>query len=218
MQTSLMITGGGLDALANVLSEVPRKLPKQVEMVINNTAKGQVKTIAKKISTEIAITQTNVKKYIRQEKKAMANEDEISANVFVRGRKRFPLKYFKARQTKKGVSYKIKKGKGNTKRINSAFGPNIGKLGNHVYMRGSPGSDPKGQPRTPIRKLWGPSVLAVYLKNGMLEQSEIEIAMEMEKQVAKRLRSIVVSQIKKMGRVSGLSESQINKQLQALSR
>ena len=205
-----MITGGGLDALANVLSEVPKKLPKQVEIVINNTAKGQVKTIAKKIGAEIVIAQKEIKKFLRLEKKALASEDEISANLFIRGQARIPLKRFKARQIKMGVSYKISKRKG-TKKVKSAFGPKIQNLGKHVFMRES-------KERVPIRKLYGPSILAVYLKNGMLEQSEIEIAMEMEKQVTKRLRSIVVSQIKKMGRVSGLSESQINKQLQALSR
>ena len=205
MQTTFQIKGNGLNALMNVLTETPKKLPKELASIANKVAKGHAKEIGKEIRKEVVMKAKDVIKFIKQEKKA--TENDISTNLFVRGNERVPLKQFGARQTKKGVSYKISK-KHKRKTVPSAFGPNIPRLGSHVYAR-------QTKSRLPIRKLYGPSVLGVYLKNDMLKFSEEQLSDELEKQVTKRVRAIIVNQIKKQGRVEGLSTEAINSRIQA---
>lgn len=206
----------------NVLTETPKKLPKELASIANNVAKGHAKEIGKEIRKFVVMKAKDVIKFINQEKKAIATESQVSTSLFIRGHERVPLKYFGAKQTKKGVTYRVSGKRGSDKKfkdsrgfIQSGFGPKIARLGNHVFVRGGPGVDPKKQPRKPIRKLYGPSVLGVYIVNDLVEFSQEQLSDELGKQVERRVRAIIVNQIRKQGRVEGISTEAINQRIQA---
>lgn len=62
-----------------------------------------------------------------------ANERKKISKIIGRGAG-LPVKYFIARQVAAGVSFKLKKGS-QRKTIKSAFGPDIKRLGGHVFKR-----------------------------------------------------------------------------------
>lgn len=203
MQTTFEVKGNGLDSLMNVLTETPKKLPAELARLSNNIAKAHRKEIARETRKHVAIKNKDALRTIDISKKA--SPGSYDARLKLNRTARPSLKYFGARQTKKGVSYRISK-KSARKTINGAFGPNIPRLGGNVYLRTS-------KKRLPIRKLHGPSVLGVYLKNDLLPWSKEQLSDELGKQTAKRVRAIIVSQIKKQGRVEGLSTEMINSRI-----
>lgn len=210
---SVRMEGNGLNALKNVLTEMPKRLPREMAMVANKTVKAHGNQISatinggkkatKTIPNPIAITQKEIKKTIGQVKKA--SPTDLVAKLKIARDPRPSLKAFKARQTKSGVTYKISK-KGKRQKIKSAF--IVKTKGGHVFAR-------QGKKRLPIRKLKGPSILAVYLKNELLAWSKEELSEEQQKQILRRIRAITVSAIRRQGRVEGLSTEQINQQIKA---
>jgi hypothetical protein len=79
------------------------------------------------------------------------------ASITLKETDRISLKYFGAKQNKKGVTYKINKGKGRGF-IKSAFVSQ--KLYGHVFKR-------VGKNRLPINKLMGASAWGVFVVRGM---------------------------------------------------
>jgi hypothetical protein len=202
MKVGFQLKGNGLDAMANLLEDYPKKLPREVAGIANKVAKAHTKAISKQVRNRIAITNKEALKSVPVTKKATATD--IDARLMVKKTFRPSLKAFKARQTKQGVSYKISKQEG-VKKIKSAF--ILPQLGGHVFKR-------KGNKRFPIQKLRGPSVWGVYVKNELIQWSVEELSDEFGKQVARRQRAIIVNAIKKQGRAKGLSTEQINQQIQ----
>jgi len=200
MQSTFEIKGNGLNALMNVLTETPKKLPKQLSMVTNAVTKEHKKAIGREVRNHVLIKLKDVLNQIKQTK--YSKPGSYDAILEMKGRARIPLKYFGARQTKMGVSYKINK-KDGTQKIKSAFGPKIPRLGKHVWLRTT-------KKRTPIEKVLGPSLLACYLKNDLLTWSEEQLSDELGKQAAKRVRALIVSAIRKQGRAEGISTELIN--------
>lgn len=203
MQTTFEVKGNGLDSLMNVLTETPKKLPAELARLSNNIAKEHRKSIAKEVRKHVLIQNKGVLKSINITKEA--SKGSFDARLKLKRSERPSLKYFGARQTKAGVTYRISK-KRSKKTIKGAFGPKIPRLGGNVYSRTS-------KKRLPIRKLYGPSVLGVYLRNDLLPWSKEQLSDELGKQTAKRVRAIIVSQIKKQGRVEGLSTEMINSRI-----
>ena len=78
------------------------------------------------------------------------------AVVFARG-KRIPIMAMKAKQTRKGVTYRSQ---GKRKLIPSAFIATMPSGHRSVYKR-------KGKPRLPIAKLYGPSIPKVFVKDAV---------------------------------------------------
>jgi len=158
------------------LSGIPGAMPRVMPRAINRTA-GPAKT---QIVREMAATLQLKAKTIREKvdlKKATRSRwvAEIGIN-----RKRIPLREFSARQTKRGVSYKIQK-TGARQKIQSAF---IAKMpGGHegVYKR-------KGPARLPIMQLRGPSLGEAFkgaraLVRRVTKDSRKNLAMQIDKQV-----------------------------------
>ena len=137
--------------IQKMLRDVPGAMPKVMSSAINRTIQSARTETGRRISRIINITQAAVKKKILMTK---ATRSRWSAKLTI-GPKRFALAHFKAKQTKKGVTYKIEK-TGSRKRIPSAFirSPS----GVPVVFR----REPPQTKRKPIIALKGPSLGAVF--------------------------------------------------------
>lgn len=205
MQLNVTIQGNGFDALANLASEFPKKLPKEVVRINNNTAKAHRKEIGKNIRQYLNVSAKGALEPVDITKRASIGS--FSAEITVDKTERPGLKYFGARQTKKGVSYKIDKG-GKRKTIKGAFGPGIDRLGGHVFKR-------KGKERLPIMKLRGVSIARVYTRRDLVSVSATQIRERMEYESLRRLRALNVTIIRRQGRRQGLSTEQINQKIKS---
>lgn len=157
----------------------PKKLRQQVAIALNQTAKRTETLLAKEVAKEIVIAQKEIKKGIKQDRKA--KPEVLATNVVQKESARMPLKRYKARQNKAGVRYRISK-KGGGKQIKSAFISE--KLGSHVYKRTS-------KKRLPIQKLYGPSPWGVTVKNNLDKLIiDRDIEPELLKQIDRRIRAI----------------------------
>ncbi len=166
-----------------------RKLRKELAVAVNATAAKSKSIIAKQIGKELAVAQKDIKTTIRQSRRA--GELDISATVEVKKEKRLGLNKFGARQTKKGVSYKVSKSRGRSF-IEGAFqGPKPGLMkaswrGN-VFKRA-------GKSRLPIVKLKGPSTWGVFVVGKKIGPSTAETEQELKKQVDRRIRFLLLKQ------------------------
>jgi len=166
-----------------------KQLRKELAVAVNATAAKSKSIIAKQIGKELAVAQKDIKTTISQSRRA--GELDISATVEVKKEKRLGLNKFGARQTKKGVSYKVSKSRGRSF-IEGAFqGPKPGLMkaswrGN-VFKRA-------GKSRLPIVKLKGPSTWGVFVVGKKIGPSAAETEAELKKQVDRRIRFLLLKQ------------------------
>ena len=159
----VVINRGQMRSLRAMLREIPRDVPKVINRALNKIAKSTHVKILRRISGEYAISQR-----ILKEKNIFlirSNYKSLTAIIRIKGR-RIQLLSFKAKQLKKGVSYKIKK-KGGRKVVygfmesppgsgKATVMPNpVGPGHRGVFKR-------RGRKRTPIVELYGPSVPAIF--------------------------------------------------------
>jgi len=151
-----------LRQIQRLLRAVPQELPGVMSRAINRTATSVKTEIARRISAKVKITQAAVKRSLLIRK---ATRRRWVATISV-GHKRIPLIHFGARQTKKGVSYRIEK-QGPRKSIKSAFiqtMPVSGHIG--AFKR-------TGPKRLPIVQLLGPSPASVFERAGEIARQVI---------------------------------------------
>src|SRR5690606_26572290 len=111
------------------LRGVPHSLSRIVASAANDTARRQKTAVSKKIRDRVAIKKKDIDRYIYIDR---ATPQKPGAAVVLSESARLPLKYFGARQIKKGVTYKVGKQSGRSTAA-SAFGPKIKRLGGHVF-------------------------------------------------------------------------------------
>lgn len=111
---------------------------------------------------------------------------QVGIDVIVQETKRIPLKEFQARQTRRGVSYRLSKDRPRAV-IRGAFGPNIDKLGRHVYVRA-------GRKRFPIIKQYGISPWGVVVKGGIVQEAVAAARRFLDEQVSDRIRFLQIRQ------------------------
>jgi hypothetical protein len=171
---------GKLDELSRALGvDAPKKLKRETATAINATARKTVNLLAKEIGKELATPQKEIKRKITVSDKA--KPQKLAATVKQRPTSRLSLKRFSARQTSKGVSYKISKSDGR-KTILGAFIPP--RLGNHVYRR-------RTDARLPIDKLEGPSPWGVTVKKRLDKLiAKRDVKPELIKQINRRIRAV----------------------------
>ena len=203
MQLTVEVKGNGFNALRNLATDFRVNLAKETAIATKNTAKAHRREISKNVRQYVAMTNKAVLRAVTVEPGNRAN---TASSIHIAKFERPSLKEFKARQTKKGVSYKIRKG-GKRKLVKSAF-IGQGSLNGHVYVRVT-------KSRKPIVKLYGVSVAAVFGQNDLIGLSTEQILARMEVEMQKRIRSIIVRAIRKQGRTEGLSTEQINARIKA---
>ena len=154
------IDANQIKRLGDAVSASGKKLRKELAAAVNQTIKDGELKIARDIGSEITMKIGDIKKTIRSPRKATAVNPE---GVIALGwRKREGLQYFKAKQTKLGVTYKISKKAGRGIVRGAFMGPSPGVLSPKLY-----GGVFKriGKSRLPIAKLRAVSAAGAFLKN-----------------------------------------------------
>lgn len=170
-----------LAEVTGLLGSAAKQLPLALSNAVNDTAKREVVFLSKRIRETVAIKAKDIKKYL---KRTRATPGRPVAHVELSESDRLPLKYFSARQTAKGVSYKIQKS-GGRELVPGAFGPTMPRLGHHAFKR-------EGKKRFPIIKLHGPSPGAVAVASGIDKEAEFDATVELEKNVNRRIKLILL--------------------------
>lgn len=172
-------------AMKSAIENTGRKLRKELAIACNQTANKGKSIIAREIGKELATAQKNIRTVIRLSKKA--SPTDATATVEVRKESRISLKEFGARQTKKGVSYKVSKTKGRKTVLGAFQGPKPGMINvrtkGNVFKR-------VGKSRLPIVKLMGPSAWGVFVVGKKQGPSTQEIEAELKKNIDRRIRFI----------------------------
>lgn len=176
--------------LINSLKNVTDNLPKQLSIVVGKTGRRAESITAKDITKELAVKQKTVKKEIKRRKTS-----KTSVEMELKKSARIPLRDFGARQTRKGVSYRISKTSGR-KVVHGAFqgpkpGVRHGKWNGRVFKR-------VGKGRLPIVQLRGPSPWGVVVKRNRLAPITAQVNDELKKQIAERIRYL---KLKKSGAI-----------------
>lgn len=164
-------------------------LKKEASIAINATAKKLESFMAKEITSELAVAQKVVKSTIQFSRKA--NKDSLFAVIVLNKTRRIPLKEFKAKQTKKGVTYKISKT--NKGRSIVAGGFIVERFSGNVFAR-------RTKARGPIQSLKGPSPWGVFNKGDRKVRAIRFAREELGRQIQKRIRFLG---LKRSGAISG---------------
>lgn len=165
-----------------------KSLGKELAAVVNATAKDVKLKISRDIGSEITMLARDIKARISTRNKATAvNPIAVTSLGW---KKREGLQYFKARQTNKGVTYKISKKTSNRGLVLGAFmGPSPGvlapKLHGGVFKR-------LGKARLPIVKLRAVSAAGAFVKNKHDKAMPGFIREKLSKQMERRINRNVL--------------------------
>lgn len=171
-----------LTSLRKACGEAKKSFARELAAAINATAKDVRLKISRDIGSEITMPAKDIKARISTRDKATAKNPV--AVVRLGWKKREGLQYFKARQTKVGVTYKISKKGGRGVVLGAFMGPSPGvqapKLHGGVFKRA-------GKDRLPIIKLRAVSAAGAFVKNkhdavmpGFIRQ---KLAAQMERRI-----------------------------------
>jgi hypothetical protein len=190
------INASAIAALARVLENDTKELKKDIRIAVNEAAKHVRSQWAKEIQKDVALPQREIKKTIKQEK--ATNLENPTATVTQNKTKRLPLKAFKPKFTKSGVTYKAYKSKGQVK-LNNSFIP--GKQGSyssvayggHVFTRQGTKrvmtkGRYKGKMRQPIVKRFGPSPFEATMVHDIQDRLVAIGRTRLKEEILERLR------------------------------
>lgn len=147
--TSVTVNKQQMREAKRLLADTPRAMPKIITRSVNKVAVKARTRIVRRVASEITVKQKDLRS--RNVKLKKANYTTQTATISITG-KRIPLIQFRAKQTKKGVTYKIKK-TGGRKKIPHAFITAMDSGHRGAFRR-------KGTSRLPIVELFGPSIPA----------------------------------------------------------
>jgi hypothetical protein len=185
------IDSRGVAELSRVLDGKSRQVRQQISSAINETATFVAKRMSQEIRKELNVKAKDIKKSFKMSSRA--TKDLMRRNITLTKDSRLSLKYFGARQTKRGVSYQtsVKRGR---KTIQGAFmGPRPGqlapKLNGHVFKR-------VGEARKPIARLEGASPWGAFVINKLQAIVVTEGQSYLNKKIQQRTKFL---QLKKAG-------------------
>ena len=169
---------GSIDKDASRLKKALAKAGSQVSINAKKTVQSTAKKVYTRVKSELK-SQFNANQSLINSSlnvRERHNIDKFSAILIMNQTPKTPLKYLKAMENKKGVTYKVGD---QTKFVRSAFV--IKKYNNHVFKRQSTS-------RKPIM-LFGPSISEMY-KRTKTKPIENMTRNELRKEVKKRMRTI----------------------------
>lgn len=176
MQAVVVVKRAQMRAMLQQLESTPKAIPRALAGAINDTGKKEITEISKLIRGRTVIKKRDIDSHLRR---GRATPSNLEADVSIEKSGRIALGYFGARQTKKGVTYRISKSAGRGL-IPEGFGPDIPRLGQMVYKRA-------GKARTPLIKLYGPSAWGIIVKNDLQTSLATNAQELLNKNVARRI-------------------------------
>lgn len=167
--------------LQRALAGTKRKLDREIATAINATAKKVRTEAARELKKEMAVPVAILKKVVRN--KSKATKDRLSAKIGLFRGYPIPLKYYKATQTKKGVTYKINPKVKRKSILRDAF---IAKqYGGNVYKRVGPA-------RGPLQQQYGPAPGDFFDGINLVRKSRDLAEQELKKQMTRRIRFVLM--------------------------
>lgn len=183
-QIAIQLDKDQLADLRRTLRDVPNGVDRAMKSAVRRTT-AQVKTrVLKAITSDLNIKRKDIDadKGGHRFGGVRSRVRGDSGYVSVTGR-RVPLFRFGAKQTKRGVTYRVRKAGGRTM-VRSSFVARMGSGHEGVFKR-------LGKSRLPIQELFGPSIPQVALTSPSL-QSNMEI------DAAEMLRANIASQVDRL--------------------
>jgi hypothetical protein len=155
-----------------------KKFPIELAVAINATARKTKSESAKELKKLLNVKVSILKKTISTKQKA--TKEKTRARISFWHGFPIPLKYFGARQLKKGgVTYKINPAFNRPSVIRNAF--IVNRYGQNVYRR-------KGKERGPLQKLHGPSPKEAFEKADIGKFARGVAEKELSKQMDRRIK------------------------------
>lgn len=167
-----------LKAVSKVIEDLGANVRKELKIAVSKTTKQVRIKSARKLRTVLNAPVKVLKRAIVSGK---VTNDGLSAEVILRGGYKIPMKYFGARQTKKGVAFKISPT--NRGVIPSAF--KVNKYEGNVYRR-------TGKGRGLIKKEKGPAPGEVYESAGVTQVAVQTAEEQLPKQINERIRFLTI--------------------------
>ena len=159
----------------------PAGIRKAMYQSINDTTTKLRGQMASDLSKSITMKRRDIVPLISRTK---AKAAKLQANVEMKEAARVSLARFSAKQTKKGITYKIKKS-GPRSLIKSAFGLSIDKLNRQVFRR-------VGKSRLPIVRLFGPSPAVAFLGEKLDVKTEFDADALLDKNLNRRIKFLLL--------------------------
>ena len=181
---SLKVDARSIRELRRALKGVEKKLPRELATAINATARKVKLETARELRKVLTVKVSVLKKAIRIKGRATARRTQ--ATVFFAIGHPIPLKYFRARELKKGgVTYKVNPTFNRKSIIRDAF--IIQRYSQNVYRR-------KTKERGPLEKLYGPAPSEAFEKAGITKLAMAVASVELPKQIQRRIRLLILRQ------------------------
>jgi hypothetical protein len=161
----------------------------QIKIALGKTAKDVKIAAARQLKKVMNVRVNGLKRAVRI--KRPKSQDELSMTIQLAYGFPIPLKYFGAKQLKRGVTYKIDPKFKRKDLLRDAF--IVERYGGNVFKR-------KGKERGPLIKMHGPAPGDYYEKGGVTEVAVKTANEELPKQINERLRFLIV---KAQGKLRG---------------
>lgn len=170
--------------IARVQSQLagwPRGLARALSLAVNDTTRQVRMKMARGLTKTVNLKLKDVAPLISR---TNASPAKPTSQINFKESARVSLKRFGAKQTKRGVTYKIKKG-GSRSRLDSGFGPKIVKLNQGAFKRVT-------KSRFPITKLHGPSPAVAFIGEELDKVAVIDASTLLSKNLDRRVRFLLL--------------------------
>jgi len=171
------------DRLKGVVNELALNIRREMGAAINKVAKKVAFESSKELGKVLSVKPKKLlKKVVNTGKRATS--DYPFATIYLNQGYPYPLKYFGAKQTKKGVRYKIDPRLKAKSTLLDAF--IVPQYGGNVFMRASK------EKRYPLRKIYGPAPGDVYEATQLPQKMAAVAEVQLKKQIDERIRFLTL--------------------------
>lgn len=170
----------GLDTTLRSLAHIRNGQRDALMGGVNDTLKNGRTYASKLIRDKVNIKKKDLDPHITVD---WATKARQAGTLFIRESERIPLKYFGAKELKRGgVSYRIEK-KGPKKTLKSAF--IIERFGGHVFTR-------KGLQRHPLQKHHGISAWGAFVVNDYIRPTQKYVTERLQYNIERRVNMLLL--------------------------
>ena len=178
---NISVDKASIERIKTALGDLSRRMPRELATAINATAKKVRFEAAKELKKSLKVPVRILKKVIATKSKAKA--DSLQAVIGLWEGHPIPLKYFGAKQIKRGVTYKIDPRLKGKSVLRDAFIPT--QYGGRVYRR-------KGKARGPLEQVYGPKPGDVFAQTDLIAKATAVARTELPKQIERRIRFLTL--------------------------